>query len=175
MLIVHKNTKKMKIGILGLISALMLLSACSSSSSTARSENKSAGFEQTAALIESGNYQFTVRSASPSGGRTFQITSIYVMKATDGTYEARLPYFGRAYSGAYGDGGSVVFEGEPENLQITRKDGKNTISVKFNIKSDMEQYYVKLQVSGSGYGNLVVSSQKRQTISYYGLASALED
>lgn len=163
----------MKVRILALMSAVILLSACSSSSSTVKSDNKAANFEQTAALIESGNYQFTVRSASPSGGRTVQITSTYVMKATDGTYEAHLPYFGRSYSGAYGDGGSVIFEGEPENLQITRKDGKNTISVKFNMNSGTEQYNVKLQVGGSGYGNLVISSQKRQTISYYGLTSAL--
>lgn len=165
----------MKIGVIGLMSTVILLSACSSSSYTAKSEENAAGFEQTAALIESGNYQFTVRSASPSGGRTVQISYGYVMKATDGTYEAHLPYFGRSYSGAYGDGGSVEFEGEPEKLQITRKDSKNSIEVEFEIKSGTELYMVKLQVGGSGYGNLVISSQKRQTISYYGLTSALGD
>ena len=152
-----------------------ILSACSSSSSARGSDTKAADFEQTAALIESGNFKFTVRSASPSGGRTVQITSSYVMKASEGTYEAYLPYFGRVYSGGYGDGGSVEFKGEPENLEITRNDKKKKISLKFSIKSASEKYDIKLEVSKSGYGNLVVSSPKRQVISYRGLVGGLED
>jgi hypothetical protein len=162
-------------GILSFMLAVFIFSACSSSSSTSKSENKAASFEQTAALIESGNYQFTVRSASPSGGRTVQITSAYSMKAADGAYEAHLPYFGRSYSAAYGDGGSVEFKGEPENLQITRKDNKNTIEVKFSIKSGTEQYDVKLEVGASAFGNLIITSRNKRTISYYGQASGLED
>ena len=162
-------------GFLSLLLAMIIFSACSSSSSTSRSEDKAAGFEQTAALIESGNYQFTVRSASPSGGRTVQITSAYTMKAENGTYEAHLPYFGRSYSAAYGDGGSVEFTGEPENLQITRKDNKNTIEVKFSIRSGAEQYDVKLEVGASAFGNLIITSRNRRTISYYGQAGGLKD
>ena len=162
-------------GILSFAIALIMLSACSSSSSLAKSENKAASFEQTAALVESGNYQFTVRSASPAGGRTIQITSVYTMKAAEGTYEAHLPYFGRSYSGTYGDGGSVEFSGEPENLQITRKDHKSTIAVTFSIKSGTEQYEVKLELGASAFGTLIITSRNKQTISYYGQASGLKD
>jgi len=97
------------------------------------------------------------------------------MKASEGTYEAHLPYFGRVYSGGYGDGGSVEFKGEPEDLEINRNEKRQSISLKFSIRSASEKYDVKLEVSKSGYGNLVVSSPKRQTISYKGLVSALED
>ena len=165
----------MKARIIALFTLAATLSACSSSSSATGSDSKAAEFEQTAILIESGNFMFTVRSASPSGGRTVQISSSYVMKANEGIYEAHLPYFGRVYSGGYGDGGSVEFKGEPENLEITRKDNKNKISLRFSIKSATETYDVMLEVSKSGYGNLVVSSPKRQTISYRGLVSGLED
>ena len=165
----------MKTGILCFIAAAVILSACSSSSNTARTESKAESFERTAALIESGNYQFTVRSASPTGGRTIQITSSYAMKAAEGNYEALLPYFGQVYYGGYGQGGSVEFNGKPENLQIERNDKKYKISVRFSINSGSEKYDIKLDLSASGYGNLVVSSAKRKTISYYGLLSGPGD
>lgn len=57
----------------------------------------------------------------------------------------------------------------------TRDEDKNKISVSFTMKSDKDQNKVSLDIGASGFGNLVVTSQKRQTISYYGLASALKD
>jgi hypothetical protein len=166
---------KMKTGIIALFAGMLVLSACASSSNMAKSENKAADFERTATLIEGGNYKFTVRSASPAGARTIQITSIYAMKASDGSYEARLPYFGEVYSAAYGQGGSVEFKGEPEGLQINRNEKKHKISLSFSITSNSEKYDVKLTVGASGYGNLVISSSKRKTISYYGQAGGLEN
>lgn len=165
----------MKKGIIGFLTMVLILSACSSSTNTAKSENKAADFERTAALIENGNYLFTVRSASPTGARTVQITSSYVMKAADGLYEALLPYFGRMYSGGYGEGGSIEFSGEPEDLQIERNDRKHKVTLRFSIKSNAENYEVKLSVGASGYGNLVISSTKRNTISYYGQATELKN
>jgi len=165
----------MKTGIISIISLLAILSACSTSSNIAKSENKAADFERIAALIEGGNYQFTVRSASPTGGRTVQITSSYSMKAVDGSYEALLPYFGRVFSGGYGQGGSVEFSGEPENLKIERNDKKHKISVEFSIRSGSEKYDVKLDTGASGYGNLLITSPNRNTISYSGVTSGLEN
>lgn len=165
----------MKRNIIVLLGLAFVLSACSSTASTSGSGNKAADFEGTAALIESGNYQFTVRSASPSGGRTVQITSLYVMKAADGSYEALLPYFGRVYSGGYGQGGSVEFQGEPENLQVERNDKKLRMEVTFSINTQGEKFDVKLIVGSSGSGNLMVSSSRRQTISYNGQATGLQD
>ena len=165
----------MKTGILALITAAIVLSGCSASSSTAKKEKNAAAFEQTAAMIESGSYQFAVRSATPSGGKTIQITSLYTLRAKEGNYEAHLPYFGRTYSGAYGDGGSVEFNGEPAYLEITRRDNKNNFLVKFTINSGSDQYTVNLEVGASAYGNLTISNPKKQPITYYGLASELKD
>lgn len=166
---------RMKTGIAALITAAIFLSACSASSSTAKKEKAAADFEQTASLIESGSYQFTVRSATPSGGKTIQITSQYTMKAKDGKYEALLPYFGRAYSSSYGGSQSVEFSGEPEDLAFTRKDDKNKVSVSFTITADAEKYTVNLEVGGSGFGTLIISNPRKQPISYSGLVSELKD
>ena len=158
-----------------LLTAAIFLSSCSASTSTAKKEKAAADFEQTTALIESGSYQFTIRSASPSGGKTIQITSYYALKANEGNYEAYLPYFGKAYSGGYGNSGGIEFNGEPKDLQISRNEKKNEISVNFTIKAEKDSYTVKLNVGSSGYGTMVISSQKRQTISYSGLAGELKD
>lgn len=165
----------MKPGFITFIIVAIILSACSASSSTAKKEKAAADFEKTTALIEGGTYEFTVRSASPSGGRTVQITSHYSLKAKEGNFDAHLPYFGRAYSAGYGDSGGVEFNGEPEDLQISINDNKQEVSVTFTISSNKDKYTVKLNVGSSGYGNLVISSQKRQTITYSGLASHLKD
>jgi len=172
----------MKPGIIVIIVAALSLWGCSATSSTSGSSRKevkkeqaAASFELTASLVESGNYQFAIRSATPSGGKTIQITSLYTMKASGGTYVAYLPYFGRAYTAGYGDGGGIEFNGEPENLKITRNDAENKIAVSFTIQSDKDLYKVDLEVTASGYGTLVISGQKQQTISYYGQTGELQD
>ena len=172
----------MKTGIIALVTLTLVLSACSASSSTtgadkkeSKKEKSAAEFEQTAAMIESGSYQFTVRSATPSRGKTIQITSLYVLRAKEGNYEAYLPYYGRAYSASYGGSGGVEFNGEPENLEISRKENKSNIAVEFTIMSGTDKITVNLEVGSSGFGNLLISNPRRQPISYYGLVSALED
>ena len=171
----------MKIGSILLITVAMALTGCGASNSTtgggqltSKQEKKAADFEKFAALVESGTYQFAVRSATPTGGKTIQITSEYTLEAREGVYQAYLPYFGRAFQASYGGDGGIEFKGEPENLQITRNDKKNTISVSFLIKSDNDQYNISLEIGSSGYGNLGVNSQKCQNISYYGQASELK-
>ena len=85
----------------------ILLAGCSASSSTSRKEQKAARYEQTSALIEGGNYLYTVRSASPTGARTIQITSTYTLEVKEGIYKAYLPYFGRSFNPSYGGDGGV--------------------------------------------------------------------
>jgi len=164
---------KMKTTLIVSITLSMILWGCSVTSSTP--EQKAAGLDKMESLINSGNYEYTIRSASPSGGRTIQITSLYSMKAVDGKYQAYLPYFGRAYSAGYGDDGAVKFNGDPENLEIARNDKKKTVSVAFTIQTENDQYKVSLVINASGYGNMLITSDKRQAISYYGIAGELKN
>jgi len=163
---------KMKIILIVSIMASMTLWGCSVTSST--SEQGAAGLDKMESLIKSGDYEFTIRSASPSGGRTIQITTSYSLKAVDGKYQAYLPYFGRAYSAGYGENGGIEFNGYPENLEITRNDKKKTVTAAFTIRSEKDQFKVSLVVSASGYGNMMISSDKRQSISYYGITGELK-
>jgi hypothetical protein len=164
----------MKMKTISIVSIMlaMALWGCSVTSST--TGQGAAGLDNMESLIKSGNYEFTIRSASPSGGRTIQITTAYSMKAVDGKYQAYLPYFGRAYSAGYGEDGGIEFNGDPENLEITRNDKKKTVSAAFTIRSEKDQFKVSLVVSASGYGNMFISSDKRQSISYYGITGELK-
>jgi hypothetical protein len=171
----------MKITVILSFTLAMALTGCSVSSSAyregspnSRGEKKAADFEKVATLIESGNFQFTVRNASPAGGRTIQITSEYTLEARKGEYEARLPYFGRAYSASYGGDGGIEFKGKPQDFQLARNERKSTLRASFTIDGESDQYQLRLEVGASGFGNLLVSSQKRQNISYYGQVSELE-
>jgi hypothetical protein len=173
--------KDMKTGTIVLLTVAMTLTSCGASSSTmdggqktSKQEKKAEGFEKFAALIESGSYQFTVRSATPTGGKTIQISSEYTMDAKEGVYEAYLPYFGRAYQASYGGDGGIEFKGDPEDLQLTRNEKKYTVSLSFVINSDQDQYKISLEIGSSGFGTLVIASQKRQNISYYGVATEIK-
>lgn len=171
----------MKTITIALISAALTLSGCGASSSIAdgdqngsRQEKKAAEFEKIATLLESGHFQFTLRSATPTGGKTIQMTSEYTLEAIEGIYQAYLPYFGRAYSASYGGNGGIEFKGTPENLTLTRNQKKNIVAVSFEMKTDDDQYKINLEIGSSGYGTLVVASQKRQSISYYGQVGELK-
>lgn len=165
----------MKPGILNFLLVAIIISGCSGSASMAKKEKAAAEFERTAALLESGSYMFSVRSASPAGGKTIQLTSPYSLEANDGNYEAYLPYFGRAYSASFGDSGGIEFNGAPENLQITRDDQKLSIAVSFTIQAEKDSYSVDLKVGPSGFGKLLINSKKQQSISYSGQAVELRD
>jgi len=171
----------MKTGFIVLIAVALSLTGCGASASssesgqaTSKQDKKAAELEKFASLVESGSYQFTARTVTPTGGKTIQLTSEYTMEAKEGTYEAHLPYFGRAYSASYGGDGGIEFTGEPENLKLARNEKRNTIMASFDIEDDNDQYNISLEIGSSGYGSLVINSRKRASISYYGQVSELE-
>ncbi len=172
----------MKTLLIPVVALALILSACKASSSTAgddgkasKNEKKDAQYEQMAALIDGGEFAYTVQSANPTGGKTVQITSSYTMEAKEGIYKAYLPYFGRAHNASYGGDGGVEFEGEPTDLKINKNADKRTITISFSIKNENETYGCTLVTGGGGNGTLTISSSNRSIISYYGKVSELSD
>jgi len=145
---------------------VLLLSSCGAAY---RSLEKEADFQALAELVERGTYQFQIQSATPTGGRTVQITSAYSLKVQANRFEAYLPSYDRAYQPAYAGNSPIRFGGKPENLEILRKEKKGRMSVSFTMKEAQDSYQITLEVGRSRYGTLRVSSQDRQSISYYGL------
>jgi hypothetical protein len=135
--------------------------------------DKDRQYREIVSLIEEGNYEFRVQSVQPAAGRTIRPTTIYTMTKRDGSYQADLPYFGRAYQPSYGGDGGIRFDGEPENQKFTRNEKKRKITVEFKIQGDNDHYEVTLEAGSGGYGTLYISSSRRQSISYYGTIEPL--
>ena len=153
---------------------LILVAQGCASSDAQKSSKKAEEYKKITALIEGGKYKFHVKSASPTGARTVQTSSGYAMSVNEGVFKAYLPYFGRAYQASYGGDGGVEFDGEAEELEITKIEKKRLISVEFKIRSEFDLYTVHLEAGSGGFGTLYITSQKRQAISYSGTISALK-
>ena len=157
--------------------SLMILAALATGcgvTSNQSSEQRAASLDNMAAMIESGNYVYTIQSITPTGHRTIQSTTPYTMKVVNGNYEASLPYFGRAYQASYGGDGGIEFSGTPEDLKITRNTKKNSLIVTFSLTESNDKFNCTLQVGYSGYATLIINSQNRQSISYYGVVTGPE-
>lgn len=155
---------------------IMAMLVSSFSPATAQKSNKKdEQFKEMTALIEGGRYVFDVRSVQPTGARTIQTSSSYMLEARDSIFRAYLPYFGRAYQASYGGDGGIKFETEAEDLEISLNEKKRMINIKFVIRTDNDTYDIFLAVGSSGYGNLSINSNKRQPISYSGSVSPLKE
>lgn len=172
----------MKTILIPVVALALMLSACKASSSTAgddgkasKNEKKDAQYKQMVALIDGGEFVYTVQSANPTGGKTVQITSSYTLEVKDGTYKAYLPYYGRAHNASYGGDGGVEFDGEPTDLKVEKNVDKRTITITFEIKNKNELYGCNLVTGGGGNGTLTISSSNRSTISYYGIVGKLSE
>jgi len=140
-----------------------------------KANKKDAQFKEMKALIESGRYEFVVRSVQPTGARTINTTTLYTLEVRDSIYKAYLPYFGRVYQPQYGGNGGIEFEARPENLEKSLNEKKRMVNVKFQIKGENEKYDLYLSVGSSGYASLSVNSQNRQPISYNGIINPLKE
>lgn len=125
-------------------------------------------------LIESGDYEFIANSALPMSGRRIDLTSTYDLKMKGTKAEAWLPYFGRAYKADYGstDGG-IKFKEEAQNLKVEYNERKKTYMISFDVKSPKDNYSLFLSVGESGYADLTVNSNNRQSISFTGTVEAI--
>jgi hypothetical protein len=81
-----------------------------------------------------------------------------------------MPFFGRAYSGAYGGDGGIEFDAAPEEFSIESKKDNHIVSVVVKGKNDT--YRLILTVTTSGSASLSINSNNRSSISYQGSIAA---
>lgn len=119
-------------------------------------------------LVKSRQFVFKAQSASPTSGRTRQLTSEYGLWVKKDTVVSALPYFGRAYSAPVDptSGGINFTSTDFEYTETEGKKGGWQIEIKPKDNRDVQQ--MSLSISTSGYGTLQVRSNNRQNISFYG-------
>jgi len=139
-------------------------------SSKERKEQKAAEIIE---LVESGNYVFIARYASPMSGPKIDLTSIYDLKFKGDSVEAWLPYFGRAYQTPYADSdGGIKFKAKVDHIETKFNEKKKSYQISFEVKEQCDTYQMNLIVGLSGYANLSVTMTHRQSISYSGIVEA---
>ena len=107
-------------------------------------------FQQTRQLIESNHFQFELNRVYPQGGQDlsrFNPRGKFVI--TDSVAKGTLPFFGRAYSLPYGEGGGIEFDGDT--------------------------YQISMEISGGGNCSVNLNSNNRAQISYSGTVSPVKD
>jgi Domain of unknown function (DUF4251) len=118
--------------------------------------------------IESHRYVFKAQTASPTSGRTRQLTPEYMLVVGVDSIVADLPYFGRAYSAPVNTtGGGINFTSVRFNYTATL-DKKNRWQIVIKTKDVTDSQEMFLTVFENGTASLNVRSVNRQPITFYG-------
>jgi len=125
-------------------------------------------------IVDSDEFIFTIRTANPMVGPSINLNADYQIKITHDSVYTNLPYFGEATRIDYGN-----TEGSINLKDIMYDFGKNFNSknsfyeIRFKVINRKDTYTINLNISSLGYGNLRISSNNSQTISYDGILSQL--
>ena len=127
-------------------------------------------------LIDSQKFRFVAREAIPLSGSKVNLTSLYDLKVDGMMIESWLPFFGRAYHVDYGsqDGG-IKFKEKADHLNIRYKEKKKVYEINITVDTDKDNYKINISAGASGYADMTVVSNNRQSISYYGVIEPLKE
>ncbi|MGQ8338378.1 DUF4251 domain-containing protein [Sunxiuqinia sp. A32] len=141
----------------------------------AEAQDKQVKADEIKQLIESQQFKFTARSANPLIGGRIDLTSTYDFTVDSMKVEAWLPYYGRAYRIDYGStNGGIKFKETAESIDISLNKKENAYKVKIVVDTKNDYYQIYLEVGLAGYGILNISSNNRQSISFYGIIEPLD-
>lgn len=144
--------------------AVVFFAGCSRKSAPQDAESSARLSE----MINSKNFVFVANTAIPARGRTIQLTSQYTLEVKNDSLIANLPYFGRAFTAPIGRAGGGI-EFISKDYTYTKEEKRNGAFEIEMIPLDFRDVRrLFLTVSSSGFGNLYVTSQNRQAISFRG-------
>jgi hypothetical protein len=124
--------------------------------------------KQTEILVNSKEFVFVARNASPQGFRNIDLTANpNYLKFQPDFIKSEMPFFGRGYTGiAYRGDSGLHFEGIPQEYIINKK--KKEYQIKAVVKGLYDLYTMYLSVFFDGSATLTINSNNRSTISYTG-------
>ena len=178
----------------------ILLFTCLFAMGEKKQKSDTAGIAKIEQLMKSREFYIEVDQAFPTGNSSITIDSKYGQKRIGGegyvslaTNEGqlfildtiatgRLPFFGRAYSTEYGQGGGIEFEKakiierlvEPDRIftfRVTWVDDKG----EFNVRNRNDVFNFYVEVYGNGKCSVNVTSNNRASISYGGDLTPIPD
>lgn len=133
-----------------------------------RAEKEAKKVEETKTLIENKAFVFIPSQALPTGMKTVSLTSSFEAKIENDSIYCYLPFYGRAYSAAYGGSDSPMDFDQPILKYTTEELKKGSRMIKFEVKNKNDLIKFTFQVGVTGSTSLSVTSINRAVISYYG-------
>lgn len=135
---------------------------------------KQQAYEQLLNLVHSRQFVFTGEWAIPTRGPRVNLTTRPNKLTVHGdSATADFPYFGRAFSGGYGNGKGISFDAGLESYDVKTNDKKQQVAVRFRVQGKEDRYTCTLNVYGPENASLSVVSNHRQQIRYDGAIAAL--
>lgn len=126
-------------------------------------------------LLHSKKYRFEAQRAIPSQFRPVHLTSApNTLTVTDSVAVSELPFFGRAYRADYGfNEGGIRFNAEMFDYSISTNDKRRSVEVTFKVKSDTDQFFVRVTVYGPNDCSVGITSNNRSFILFEGVVEPL--
>lgn len=128
-------------------------------------------FKDLQALIRSNRFQVLIDRVYPMNGADLtRFNPEGTITVTDSTAQGKLPYFGRAYTLPYGEGGGIEFDNAIQKLQVKtiEKKRKSSVLYQFNVSGQNDVYRITIEAFPGGTCSVSINSNNRRTISYSG-------
>lgn len=128
-------------------------------------------FKELQALIGTNRFQVTIDRVYPMNGADLtRFNPDGTITVTDSTAQGKLPYFGRAYTLPYGEGGGIEFDGtiKERNVKTIEKKRKSSVLYQFNVAGQNDIYRITIEAFPGGTCSVSINSNNRRHISYSG-------
>lgn len=128
-------------------------------------------FKDLQTLMNSNRFQVTIDRVYPMNGADLtRFNPTGTITVTDSTAKGKLPYFGRAYTLSYGEGGGIEFDNTIKGLQVKtiEKKKKNSVFYQFNVDGKNDVYRITIEAFPGGTCSVGINSNNRRNISYSG-------
>ena len=163
-----------KLIVLGLL-LIPLINCYSQTKKEQRQQKKQEEYETVKALIETKHYEFSANRAHPQkGGFVDLTTNPNYLRVNDNFTEASMPYFGRAYNIPYGGPGGIKFKGEVNGYSVVENSKKLNLVVSYKVQGNGDSFDCVLTINSKTSATLIITSQQRDPISYFGAINVLE-
>ncbi|MDT0553380.1 DUF4251 domain-containing protein [Urechidicola vernalis] len=141
-----------------------------------KQQQKEKEYSATKEIIESGNFVFVPDWVNTQKGRRVNITGDgNTLKIEGKKSTSDLPFFGVSQTAHYSGNGGIVFTNSNTEFSTEFNDKKSKIIIKFKATEKSETFDIHMEVFSNGNATVRISSSSRNSISYNGKVTLLED
>lgn len=135
-------------------------------------------FKDIQTLVSTNRFQVTIDRVYPTNGADLtRFNPEGTITVNDNTAKGKLPYFGRAYTLPYGEGGGIEFDNTLKELQVktVEKKRKSSVIYQFSINGQNDVYRITIEAFPGGTCSVNINSNNRRNISYSGKIESLPE